>query len=172
MSSATLKKALACVAAALSPVMFSPAQAQTAPSEVKFYGSPAAIISAGVMIPANKASLWVSGTTPPVMKADAPAGSPERFGDTKTQAAGILKAIETQFVAQGLSMKHVVYVRAYLVPDPTRGSKIDVAGWNAAFTEVFGTAANAVKPARSTVGVVTLVNTDWLIELEAFAVYP
>jgi len=34
MSSATLKKALACVAAALSPVMFSPAQAQTAPKEL------------------------------------------------------------------------------------------------------------------------------------------
>src|SRR3954453_15337994 len=66
------------------------------PAEVTFYGSPTAAISSGVVIPAGRASVWVSGTTPPVIKADAPAGSPERFGDTKTQAAGILKTIETQ----------------------------------------------------------------------------
>jgi len=36
----------------------------------------------------------------------------------------------------------------------------------------FGTAANPTKTARSTVGVVQLVNADFLIELEAFAVYP
>jgi enamine deaminase RidA (YjgF/YER057c/UK114 family) len=37
---------------------------------------------------------------------------------------------------------------------------------------VFGTAANPTKPARSTVGVSALVNPDWLIEIEAFAVFP
>jgi enamine deaminase RidA (YjgF/YER057c/UK114 family) len=142
------------------------------PSEVTFYGSPTSPISSGVLIPAGRASVWVSGTTPPVLKADAPAGSRDRFGDTKTQAAGILKSIETQLTARGLTMKDVVYVRAYLVPDPAKENKIDVAGWNAAYTEVFGTAANPTKTARSTVGVVALVNADWLIELEAFAVYP
>ena len=45
-------------------------------------------------------------------------------------------------------------------------------GWSAAYGEVFGTPANPTKPARSTVGVVALVNADWLIEIEAFAVYP
>jgi enamine deaminase RidA (YjgF/YER057c/UK114 family) len=148
------------------------ASAQSPPSQVKFYGAPAAIISSGVIIPANRATIWVSGTTPPVLKTEAPAGSRERFGDTRTQASGILKAIETQLMAQGLTMKDVVYVRAYLVPDPTKERKIDVAGWNAAFTEVFGTAANPTKPARSTVGVTGLVNSDWLIELEAFAAFP
>ena len=37
---------------------------------------------------------------------------------------------------------------------------------------VVNTAANPVKTARSTVGVTALVNADWLIEIEAFAVYP
>jgi enamine deaminase RidA (YjgF/YER057c/UK114 family) len=148
------------------------ALAQGPPADVKFYGAPTAVISAGVMIPANRASIWISGTTPPVLKADAPAGSRERFGDTKTQAAGILKTIEGQLAAQHLSMKDMVYMRAYLVPDPANGGKIDVAGWNAAFTEVFGTAANPVKPARSTVGVAALVNSDFLIEVEGFAVFP
>ena len=148
------------------------APASGPPAEVTFYGNPTAAISSGVVIPAGRASVWISGTTPPVIKADAPAGSPERFGDTKTQAAGILKTIETQLAARGLTMKDVVYVRAYLVPDPQKEKKIDLAGWNAAYSEVFGTATNPTKTARSTVGVLVLVNPDWLIEIEAFAVFP
>jgi enamine deaminase RidA (YjgF/YER057c/UK114 family) len=142
------------------------------PSEVTFYGNPSSPISSGVVIPAGRASVWISGTTPPVLKADAPRGARERFGDTKTQAAGILKSIEGQLAARGLSMRDVVYIRAYLVPDPQKENKIDVAGWNVAYSEVFGTAANPTKTARSTVGVLALLNADWLIEVEAFAVFP
>ena len=142
------------------------------PATVKFVGTAASPISASVLIPSNRASMWISGTTPPLLKAEAPAGSRDRYGDTETQAAGVLKNIEAQLAAQGLSMKDVVYMRAFLVPDPTKDNKIDVAGWNAAYTKVFGTAANPTKTARSTVGVVQLVNPDFFIELEAFAVYP
>jgi enamine deaminase RidA (YjgF/YER057c/UK114 family) len=143
-----------------------------APAQVTFVGVATSPISASVMIPAGRASMWISGTTPPVLKADAPPGARERYGDTKTQAAGILKNIEAQLTAQGLAMKDVVYVRAYLVADPAKDNKIDVPGWNAAYTEVFGTAANPTKTARSTVGVASLVNADFLIEVEAFAVVP
>jgi enamine deaminase RidA (YjgF/YER057c/UK114 family) len=139
---------------------------------VKFVGSATSPISASVLIPANRASMWISGTTPPIIKADAPAGSRERYGDTETQATGVLKNIEAQLAAQGLSMKDVVYVRAFLVPDPATGNRIDTAGWNGAYTKVFGTATNPTKTARSTVGVVQLVSPDFLIELEAFAVFP
>jgi enamine deaminase RidA (YjgF/YER057c/UK114 family) len=142
------------------------------PTEVKFYGSPSSPISSGVLIPPGRGSIWISGTVPPVLKADAPAGSRERFGDTRAQAAGILKAVETQLATHGLTMRDVVYIRAYLVADPTKENKIDVAGWNAAYGEVFNTAANPTRTARSTVGVAALVNADWLIEIEAFAVYP
>jgi enamine deaminase RidA (YjgF/YER057c/UK114 family) len=146
--------------------------AATPPTDVKFYGNPNSPISSGVLIPPGRASIWVSGTTPPVLKTDAPPGSRERFGDTRVQAAGILKSIETQLATHRLSMRDVVYIRAYLVPDPAKENKIDVAGWNAAYGEVFNTAANPVKTARSTVGVAALVNADWLIEIEAFAVFP
>ena len=121
---------------------------------------------------AGRATVWISGTTPPVVKVDAPAGSRERFGDTHAQAAGILKAIEMQLVSQGLTMKDVVYLRAYLVADKAKEAKIDVAGWNAAYSEAFGTTANPTKPARSTVGVAALVNADFLVEVEAFAAFP
>ena len=149
-----------------------PAAVRKAPPEaVTFYGSPSSPISGGVVIPSGAAFVWTSGTVPPVVKADASANDRERFGDTKTQAAGVLKTIETQLAAQGLTMADVVYLRAYLVADTAKGA-IDTEGWNAAYREVFGTAANPTKPARSTVGVAALVNPSWLIEIEAFAVFP
>ncbi len=147
-------------------------QSAAPPREVLFYGPPAAIISAGVVIPAGRAVVWTSGTTPPLLRPDLAVGHPDRFGDTKAQAAAILKDVETQLETRGLAMRDVVYVRAYLVPDPAKASTIDVAGWNAAFTDTFGTAVTPTKPARSTVGVVALVNPEWLVELEVFAAYP
>ena len=146
--------------------------AQQAPAQVTFYGAPNAAISSGVVIPPNKAFVWTSGTTPGVADANAKPGTRERFGDTRTQATSILKNIAGQLEKQGLTMKDVVYLRAYLVADPTKHSRIDMDGWSAAYGDVFGTAANPTKPARSTVGVAALVNADWLIEIEAFAVYP
>jgi enamine deaminase RidA (YjgF/YER057c/UK114 family) len=148
-----------------------PVTRKAPPAAVTFYGSPTAPISGGVAIPAGAAWVWTSGTGPPVVKADAPAGDIARFGDTKTQARGILTSIETQLAAQGLTMADVVYLRCYLVADPAKGA-LDVDGWNAAYREFFGTAANPTKPARSTLGVAALVLPLWLVEIEAVAVFP
>jgi enamine deaminase RidA (YjgF/YER057c/UK114 family) len=162
-------KTLAVAVLVLAPAL---AVAQQAPAQVTFYGAPNAAISSGVVIPPNKAFVWTSGTTPGVADANAKPGTRERFGDTRTQATSILKNIAGQLEKQGLTMKDVVYLRAYLVPDSTKANRIDMEGWSAAYGEVFGTAANPTKPARSTVGVSALVNADWLIEIEAFAVFP
>ncbi|MDX1383089.1 MAG: RidA family protein [Thermoanaerobaculia bacterium] len=163
---------LAAVAVAAVAPLASPARAQPAPKDVKFYGNPSSPISGGVVIPANRAYLWTSGTVPAPADPDAPAGSRARYGDTYTQAASVLDRIERQLSQQGLSMQDVVYVRAYLVGDPENDGKIDMQGWSKAFGEVFGTDDNPTKPARSTVGVDQLVVADWLIEIEAFAVFP
>lgn len=143
----------------------------TPPSSTTFYGNPASSISGGVVIPADTAYLYTSGTVPPVLNKD---GSTiyERYGDTKTQAVGILKSIEKQLADQGLTMKDVVYLRAYLTADAAKENKFDFAGWNEAYGEFFNNEKNEVKTARSTVGVAGLVNADWLIEIEAVAVYP
>lgn len=151
-----------------------PAATQDAypPDSVHFYGlSEASSIAAGVVIPAGRAVVWTSGTVPPVFNERAEPGTRERYGDTKIQAVGVLRRIEEQLEALGLSLADVVYLRTYLVPDPMTG-ELDVQGWNEAYAESFGTAANPTRPARSTVGVSALVNRDWLVEIEAFAVYP
>ena len=152
-------------------VIFGPTAAaqQKAADDVTFYGNPNSPIASGVVIPPNRTLVWTSGTTPAVADANAKPGTRERFGDTRTQAASILKNIAGQLEKQGLTMKDVVYLRAYLVADPAKANRMDMEGWSAAYGDVFGTAANPTKPARSTIGVAALVNSDWLIEIEAFA---
>ena len=160
------------VAAALTAILSMTAEAQAGPpTKVTFTGG-RGNISNTVAIPANAAVVWTSGTVPTVADTSAPTGSRARFGDTKTQAISVLKAIETRLKEHGLGMKDVVYLRAYLVPDKEKGGTIDSQGWNEAYGQFFNNATNPVKPARSTVGVVALVNADWLVEVEAFAVYP
>ncbi|MQA89627.1 MAG: hypothetical protein GEU90_05265 [Gemmatimonas sp.] len=148
------------------------AQQDTPPDSVRLYGlTDASSIAGGVVIPAGRSVVWTSGTGPPLFNERAQPGTQERFGDTKIQAEGVLRRIEEQLGDLGLALGDVVYIRAYLVPDPQLGG-IDTAGWNEAFQEVFGTPTNPTRPARSTIGVAALVNPDWLIEVEAFAVYP
>ena len=144
----------------------------TAPEQVEFYGNPNSPISGGVVIPANRAYVWTSGTGPGLADPDAERGSRARYGDTRTQAASTLARIEGQLAEQGLTMRDVVYIRAYIVPDPENGDRMDMRGWGTSFGEVFGTDENPTKPARSTVGVAALAVPGWLIEIEAFAVFP
>jgi enamine deaminase RidA (YjgF/YER057c/UK114 family) len=146
--------------------------AAQAPTSVTFSGSPRSPISSNVAIPANKAYFWTSGTVPSLADSTAPAGSPQRFGDTKTQGISVLRTIEGQLKEKGLTMKDVVYLRVYVVADKNKGNAFDYQGWFDAYAQFFGTAANPTKPSRSTVGVASLVSPEWLIEIEAFAVYP
>jgi enamine deaminase RidA (YjgF/YER057c/UK114 family) len=144
---------------------------QGPPTEVRFYGSPQSPISGGVALPAG-AMVWTSGTVAPVVDQAAAQDSRERYGDTRTQAVGILRSIEQQLQAQGLTMRDVVYLRAYLTPDPQNNNVPDWRGWNEAYAEFFSNDSNPTKTARSTVGVSHLINPLWLIEIEAFAAYP
>jgi enamine deaminase RidA (YjgF/YER057c/UK114 family) len=147
-------------------------KAATPPESVQFYGSPQSPIAGGVSVPAGTALLFTSGTPPPVADKAAPAGTRARYGDTKTQAENTLKALETQLKEKGLTLKDVIYLRVYLVPDPQKGNKPDFEGWFAAYAGFFNNAANPTKVARSTISVPALVNPDWLIEIEAVAAYP
>jgi len=142
------------------------------PDSIQFYGSPQSPIAGGVSVPPGTALLFTSGTPPPVADKAAAAGTRARFGDTKTQGEGILKALQTQLTEKGLSLKDVIYLRVYVVPDSLKGNKPDFEGWFAAYAEFFNTAANPTKAARSTISVPGLVNPDWLIEIEAVAAYP
>lgn len=141
------------------------------PDEVRFTGETNWSIASGVALPAGRAVFWTSGTVPSEVKKDGTTLH-ERYGDTYAQAVSCLRNIDKVLATQGLTMKDVVYLRVYLVPDATKENRPDYAGWFKAYGEFFNHAENPVKTARSTVGVQSLVHPDWLIEIEAFAVYP
>ena len=158
---------------AATPAVAAPVSLPSLPESITFLpGAANSPISAAVAVPAGQALLLTSGTVPPVVDDKAPAGSPERFGDTRTQGMGALRQIEAQLKKVGLGLKDVIYLRVYITADKTKEGKFDYPGWFEAYGQFFGTTENPVKPARSTVGVASLVNPDWLIEIEAVAAYP
>ena len=127
-----------------------------------------AAISATVSLPGDARLIYVSGTVPDAVKEDAPRGSAERFGDTEAQTRSVLGKIETTLKAQGLGMGDVVMMRVFLVAPP--GAKgMDFAGMMRGYMTFFGTAAQPLKPARSTMEVAGLVDPDWLVEIEVTA---
>ncbi len=168
-----LAAGLALAAAARGQEASPAASTPSVPAAISFLpGAANSPISAAVSVPAGRALLMTSGTVPPVADEKAPAGSPARYGDTKTQGIGALRAIEAQLKKAGLGLKDVIYLRVYIAADKSKDGHFDFPGWFEAYGQFFGTAENPVKPARSTMGVATLVNPDWLIEIEAVAAYP
>jgi enamine deaminase RidA (YjgF/YER057c/UK114 family) len=152
-------------------LLLAPGLCAAPPATVILPGEAKSPIAAGVALPANRALFWTSGTVPSPLKPEGKAIH-ERYGDTYTQGVSCLKNITQVLAAQGLTLKDVVYLRVYLVPDPEKEGRPDFGGWFKAYGEFFNHAQNPGKTARSTVAVAGLVSPDWLIEIEAFAVYP
>ena len=61
-------------------------------------------ISLAVEVPADKTTVYVSGTVPPMVDQAAPKTSIQAFGDTKTQTVGVLTEIEKILKTAGLGM--------------------------------------------------------------------
>jgi len=138
--------------------------------EVVYRGRPDAAISSSVTIPAGKKYFFSSGTLGPVVDSTAAEGDPARYGDTKTQAIGILEKFKADLAQEGLGLNDIVFMRVFVAPDPALG-KTDFQGWFDAYAGYFGTEENPTKPARSTIGVAQLVRPDRFIEIEMVAVY-
>jgi enamine deaminase RidA (YjgF/YER057c/UK114 family) len=121
-------------------------------------------ISSAVKVPAGSEMLYVSGITP-----DAGAGAPadRAFGDTKTQAASVLKKIGDILTAQGYGWEDVVMMRVLLVGDPTKGGGMDFAGMMESYNAVYGSLKK--KPARITSQVAGLVRPSMMVEIEVQA---
>jgi enamine deaminase RidA (YjgF/YER057c/UK114 family) len=127
-------------------------------------------IAAAVVVPAGYDTIYVSGQLPKAAKPDAPKGSTEMYGDTKTQTISALQQISDILEAQHVSMADVVKVTVFLAGDPANGGKMDFAAMNSGFVQFFGSKQQPLKPARSTVQVEALVAPGALVEIEAIAV--
>jgi enamine deaminase RidA (YjgF/YER057c/UK114 family) len=143
------------------------AQAQ----EVQRLGPGQSPISASVELPPSSRLVYVSGTVPDPVDANAPAGSVERYGDTATQTRSVLRKIAAQLALHRLTMRDVVMMRVFLVAPPGQ-PRMDFAGMMSAYREFFGTEAQPMRPARSTMQVAGLVDPGWLVEIEVTAAAP
>jgi enamine deaminase RidA (YjgF/YER057c/UK114 family) len=109
---------------------------------------------------------WTPGTGQAVP--NRPAGD---RSDTYAQALNDLKLLRTNLATVGLGFGDVVYLRAFLGPDPTAGGKFDYDGWNRAYLECFNTAANPHKPARTTMAI-PVFGGGGTVEIEVMAAFP
>jgi enamine deaminase RidA (YjgF/YER057c/UK114 family) len=123
-------------------------------------------IARAVEVPAGKTIFFHSGTTPAPLDPKATPGSPEYWGDTKTQALSVFGRLKESLDNLGLGFKDTVAMTVYLVGDPAKGGKMDFEGFMAAYTQFFGTKEQPNLPARSTVQVASLVAPGMLVEIE------
>ena len=125
-------------------------------------------IAQAVTLPAGSAIHFISGQVPPLIDKAADPNALAAFGDTRTQTVGVLGKIQDILKGMGLSMGDVVKMQVFLVGDPGKNGKADVAGFMEGYTRFFGgTQPNL--PARAVVQVAALSNPGWLVEIEVIA---
>jgi enamine deaminase RidA (YjgF/YER057c/UK114 family) len=127
-------------------------------------------IANAVELPPGATTVFLSGKVPPITdKTKAPNDPAAYGGDTEGQTVEVLKSIDAQLKAMGLSLADVVKMQVYLVAEPTKGGKMDFAGFMTGYTRFFGTAEQPNLPARSAFQVAGLVNPAWYVEIEVVA---
>ena len=91
------------------------------------FGTPFPIARA-VEIPAGFKLIFHSGFTPAPANPQAKEGTPEYWGDTKTQALSTFKRMQDSLKDMGLGFGDVVKMNVFLVGDPATG-KMDFKGF-------------------------------------------
>lgn len=124
-----------------------------------------------VEVPADATLVYLSGTVPQVIDAEAEAGSSGQFGDTAAQTESTLASITQKLEALDLTMGDVIKMQAYLVA-PDGSDAMDFSGFMEGYTQYFGTEDQPNLPTRSVFEVAGLANPAWLVEIEVVAVRP
>ncbi|HKU89824.1 MAG TPA: RidA family protein [Steroidobacteraceae bacterium] len=119
-----------------------------------------------VEVPPGKTLYFHSGMTPAPLDPKATPGTPEYWGDTKTQTLSVFARIKESLDKLGLGFGDVVAMTVYLAGDPANGGRMDFDGMMAAYSQFFGTQVQPNLPARSTVQVAGLVQPGMLVEIE------
>src|SRR6478735_7321977 len=81
-------------------------------------------IARAVEVPAGKTIIFHSGMTPAPADPKATPGTPEYWGDTRTQAESAFKRIKESLDQLGVGFKDVVAMTVYLGGDPAKGGRM------------------------------------------------
>lgn len=124
-------------------------------------------IAQSVQVTGNVTTYYVSGQVPPAVIKDADPSSVAAYGDTKTQTVGVLNRIKGILEGFGLSLADVVKMQVFLVHSPS--APMDFKAFMEGYTQFFG-GNQPNLPARSVIGVASLANPGFLVEIEVIAV--
>jgi enamine deaminase RidA (YjgF/YER057c/UK114 family) len=124
-------------------------------------------IAQSVEVKGPVTTYYVSGQVPPVANKDADPQSLAAYGDTTTQTVGVLNRIKAILEGLGLSMADVVKMQVFLVHSPS--APMDFGAFMKGYTQFFG-GSQPNLPARSVLGVASLANPGFLVEIEVIAV--
>ena len=124
-------------------------------------------IAQAVEVKGNVSTFYVSGQVPPVVNKDFDTNTREAYGDVTTQTVGVLNRIKAILDGFGLAMGDVVKMQVFLVHTPA--SPMDFKAFMDGYTQFFG-GSQPNLPARSVVGVASLANPGFLVEIEVIAV--
>ena len=124
-------------------------------------------IAQAVEVKGDVTTYYVSGQVPPVVDKNADPQSVAAYGDTKTQTVGALTRIKAILEGFGLSMADVVKMQVFLVHSPS--APMDFKAFMEGYTQFFG-GSQPNLPARSAIGVASLANPGFLVEIEVIAV--
>jgi len=124
-------------------------------------------IAQAVEVKGNGSTFYVSGQVPPVANKEADPQSAAAYGDVKTQTVGVLNRIKDILHGFGLSMGDVVKMQVFLVHTPA--APMDFKAFMEGYTQFFG-GSQPNLPTRSVVGVASLANPGFLVEIEVIAV--
>ncbi|MGY3608765.1 MULTISPECIES: RidA family protein [unclassified Bradyrhizobium] len=123
-------------------------------------------IAQSVQVTGNATIYYVSGQVPPVINKDADPSSRDAYGDTKTQTVGVLNRIKGILDGLGLGMGDVIKMQVFLVHSPN--APMDFKAFMEGYTQFFG-GSQPNLPARSVVGIASLANPGFLVEIEVVA---
>jgi enamine deaminase RidA (YjgF/YER057c/UK114 family) len=146
--------------------------ADSAPGIVRHDNAQPSPIARAIDVPASYRLVFHSGLTPAPADPKAPQGTPEYWGNTKTQSLSVLSRLQESLKSMGLGFGDVVKMTVFLGGDPATGGRMDFTGFMEAYSQYFGTKEQPIKPARSTVQVAGLVQPGMLVEIEVIAAKP
>lgn len=124
-------------------------------------------IAQAVQVPPGATTYFVSGQVPPMVNKDADPTSPQAYGDVRAQTVGVLTRIKGILEGIGLGMGDVVKMQVFLVHDAR--APMDFKAFMEGYTQFFG-GSQPNLPARSVIGVASLANPGFLVEIEVVAV--
>jgi enamine deaminase RidA (YjgF/YER057c/UK114 family) len=122
-------------------------------------------IAQAVEVKGPVTTYYVSGQVPPAINKDADPQDAAAYGDITTQTVGVLTRIKGILEGLGLTMADVVKMQVFLVHSPS--APMDFGAFMKGYTQFFG---QPNLPARSVLGVASLANPGFLVEIEVIAV--